>query len=42
VAETPLGRVGLPGDIGPVAAFLASADSGWITGETLVVSGGLR
>jgi 3-oxoacyl-[acyl-carrier protein] reductase len=42
VAETPLGRVGQPSDIGPVAAFLASADSGWITGETLVVSGGLR
>jgi 3-oxoacyl-[acyl-carrier protein] reductase len=41
VAQTPLGRVGQPDDIGKVAVFLASADSGWITGETLLVSGGL-
>jgi 3-oxoacyl-[acyl-carrier protein] reductase len=40
-AQTPLGRVGHPDDIGPVAVFLASADSGWVTGETLLVSGGL-
>jgi 3-oxoacyl-[acyl-carrier protein] reductase len=40
VAQTPLGRIGQPGDIGPVAVFLASADSGWITGQTLLVSGG--
>ncbi|ABS27448.1 SDR family NAD(P)-dependent oxidoreductase [Anaeromyxobacter sp. Fw109-5] len=39
-AETPLGRIGQPGDIGPVAVFLASSDSGWITGETIHVSGG--
>ena len=39
-AETPLGRIGQPNDIGKVAAFLASEDSGWITGETLLVSGG--
>jgi 3-oxoacyl-[acyl-carrier protein] reductase len=39
-AETPLGRIGQPNDIGKVAAFLASDDSGWITGETLLVSGG--
>jgi 3-oxoacyl-[acyl-carrier protein] reductase len=42
VAETPLGRVGLPADIAPVAVFLASDDSGWVTGETLLASGGLR
>jgi len=42
VAETPLGRLGQPNDIAPVAVFLASTDSGWMTGETLVVSGGLR
>lgn len=42
VAGTPLGRIGQPGDIAPVVAFLASADAGWITGETLVVSGGAR
>jgi 3-oxoacyl-[acyl-carrier protein] reductase len=41
VAQTPLGRLGQPGDIAPVAAFLASDDSGWITGETLAVSGGM-
>ncbi len=40
--ETPLGRVGLPDDVGPVAVFLASDDSGWVTGETLQVAGGLR
>lgn len=39
-AMTPLGRIGQPQDIGTVAAFLASADSGWITGETFRVSGG--
>ena len=40
VAQTPLGRVGQPQDIGSVAVFLASEDSGWITGETLHVAGG--
>jgi 3-oxoacyl-[acyl-carrier protein] reductase len=41
-AQTPLGRIGQPDDIAPIAVFLASADSGWLTGETLVASGGLR
>src|SRR5207248_1923939 len=41
-AQTPLGRIGQPEDIAPVAVFLASSDSGWITGETLRVAGGLR
>jgi 3-oxoacyl-[acyl-carrier protein] reductase len=40
-AQTPLGRIGLPQDIAPVAVFLASADAAWITGETVLVSGGL-
>src|SRR6516162_1691371 len=39
-AQTPLGRIGQPNDIAPVAVFLASADSAWITGEDLYVSGG--
>jgi NAD(P)-dependent dehydrogenase (short-subunit alcohol dehydrogenase family) len=39
-AQTPLGRTGQPEDIGRVAAFLASPDSGWITGEILTVAGG--
>jgi 3-oxoacyl-[acyl-carrier protein] reductase len=42
VANTPLGRIGQPNDIAPVAVFLASDDSSWVTGETLLVSGGLR
>ena len=41
-AQTPLGRIGQPEDIGKIAVFLASADSGWLTGETLLASGGLR
>jgi 3-oxoacyl-[acyl-carrier protein] reductase len=41
-AQTPLGRIGQPEDIGPAAVFLASSDSAWITGETLRVAGGLR
>jgi 3-oxoacyl-[acyl-carrier protein] reductase len=40
--QTPLGRIGQPEDIAPVVAFLASDDAGWITGEALFVSGGLR
>jgi 3-oxoacyl-[acyl-carrier protein] reductase len=42
VAQTPLGRFGQPEDIAPVAVFLASAASGWLTGEVLRASGGLR
>ena len=42
VAKTPLGRYAEPGDITPVAVFLASDDSRWLTGETIVASGGLR
>ena len=41
-ADTPLGRIGQPKDIAPVAVFLASDDSAWITGETIYVAGGLR
>jgi 3-oxoacyl-[acyl-carrier protein] reductase len=41
-AQTPLGRIGLPQDIAPAAVFLASADSAWITGETLNITGGMR
>jgi 3-oxoacyl-[acyl-carrier protein] reductase len=42
VAQTPLGRFGQPEDIVPVAVFLASRQSGWMTGELLAASGGLR
>ena len=41
-AQTPLGRIGQPGDIAPTAVFLASDDSAWTTGETFYISGGLR
>jgi 3-oxoacyl-[acyl-carrier protein] reductase len=40
--QAPLGRVGQPDDIAPTAVYLASADSKYMTGETLLVSGGLR
>jgi NAD(P)-dependent dehydrogenase (short-subunit alcohol dehydrogenase family) len=39
-ASYPLGRLGDPDDIGAAAAFLASSDAAWITGQTLVVDGG--
>ena len=42
IAQTPLGRFGQPDDIAPVAVFLASDDSGWLTGEVLKASGGLK
>jgi 3-oxoacyl-[acyl-carrier protein] reductase len=38
----PVGRIGQPDDIASVAVFLASADSKYMTGETLIVSGGFR
>src|SRR5213082_3303869 len=41
-SQTPLGRIGQPDDIAPAAVFFASDDSAWITGETLVIAGGLR
>jgi 3-oxoacyl-[acyl-carrier protein] reductase len=41
-AQTPLGGIGQPADIAKVAVFLASKDSAWLTGETIVASGGLR
>jgi 3-oxoacyl-[acyl-carrier protein] reductase len=41
-AQTPLGRIGRPQDIAPAVVFLASAESAYITGETLYISGGLR
>jgi len=42
VTQTPLGRTGQPSDIAAVAVFLASDDSGWLTGEKIAASGGLR
>ena len=41
-SQSPLGRIGQTDDIAPTAVFLASADSKYMTGETLLVSGGIR
>lgn len=40
--QVPLGRIGQPEDIARIATFLASGDSGWLTGERLLATGGLR
>lgn len=40
-AAYPLGRLGVPEDIAGAVAFLLSADAAWITGQTLVVDGGV-
>ena len=40
-AQYPLKRLGVPEDIGSVVAFLLSDDAGWLTGQTLVVDGGV-
>ncbi len=42
VSRTPLGRPGVPDDIAKAAVFLASDESGWITGEEILVGGGIR
>ncbi|MCI0350850.1 MAG: glucose 1-dehydrogenase [Acidobacteriales bacterium] len=42
VQRTPLGRAAQPDDIAKVAVFLASDDSGWITGEVVPAGGGIR
>ncbi len=41
-AQTPLGRIGQPDDIGKVVSFFASDDSAWINGEAVLVAGGNR
>jgi 3-oxoacyl-[acyl-carrier protein] reductase len=42
IAQAPLGRIGRVGDIASIAVFLASEDSGWLTGEQLLATGGMR
>jgi len=41
-STAPLGRIGQTKDISPIAVFLASDDSSWLTGELVVASGGMR
>ena len=41
VAQIPLGRFGKPEDIAKTAAFLASDDAGYITGQVIQVDGGM-
>jgi len=41
LAGVPLGRWGVPDDIGAACGFLASEEAGFITGQTLVVNGGV-
>ncbi|WP_329407678.1 SDR family oxidoreductase [Streptomyces sp. NBC_00704] len=40
-AAYPLARLGVPSDIGGTAAFLTSDQSDWITGQNIVVDGGI-
>jgi len=42
IVDTPLGRIGQPNDIASIAAFLASDDSVWVSGQTIQASGGAR
>ena len=37
----PLGRFGVPEDVGPAVVFLASDEASWITGQILSVNGGV-
>ncbi|MEO0785087.1 MAG: SDR family oxidoreductase [Pseudomonadota bacterium] len=41
-SQTALGRLGQTEDIGPITAFLASDDAGWITGQRIEASGGFK
>jgi 3-oxoacyl-[acyl-carrier protein] reductase len=40
-AGYPLGRLGVPEDVAGAVAFFASSDAAWITGQTLVIDGGV-
>jgi 3-oxoacyl-[acyl-carrier protein] reductase len=42
ITQTPLGRTGQPRDIASIVTFLASDDSGWLTGEQILAGGGFR
>lgn len=42
IEKIPLGRIGKPDEISGIAAFLASDDASYITGETIIASGGMQ
>lgn len=42
IAQSPLGRTGRVDDIAPIAVFLASDESRWLTGEQFLATGGIR
>jgi 3-oxoacyl-[acyl-carrier protein] reductase len=41
IKNTPLGRIGQPEDIGPVAVFLASEEAFWVNGQRILAGGGV-
>ena len=41
IGMTPLGRLGQPGDVADVVAFLASDDARWVTGQNIQANGGI-
>ena len=41
-SKTPLGRIAQPADIATAVVFFAGPDAGWVTGQTLILAGGLR
>ena len=40
IRTTPLGRIGQPDDIGPIAVFLSSDNARWVTGQMIIAAGG--
>jgi 3-oxoacyl-[acyl-carrier protein] reductase len=41
-SQTPLGRIGQPQDIAQAAVFFASDETSWVSGQTLILAGGIR
>ena len=41
VAQTPLRRIGQPGDISSAAVYLASSGAKYVAGQTINISGGV-